>query len=58
VVWALTMGPMGQVSALRETSVLFAAVIGAVFLKERLTVGRLIAAAMIAAGAFLLSVGR
>jgi drug/metabolite transporter (DMT)-like permease len=58
VVWALTMGPMGQVSALRETSVLFAAVIGAVFLKERLTVGRLVAAAMIAAGAYLLSVGR
>ena len=55
VVWALTLGPMGQVSALRETSVLFAAVIGVVFLKERLTLVRLGSAVMIAAGAFLLS---
>ena len=55
VVWALTMGPMGQVSALRETSVLFAAVIGMTFLKERLTPARLGAAAMIAAGAFQLA---
>jgi drug/metabolite transporter (DMT)-like permease len=57
VVWALTMGPMGQVSALRETSVLFAALIGVLFLKERMTLARLGAAAMIAAGAFLLSAG-
>lgn len=55
VIWALTLAPMGQVSALRETSILFAAVIGVVFLKEKLTVARMVAALMIAGGAIALS---
>jgi drug/metabolite transporter (DMT)-like permease len=55
VIWALTLAPMGQVSALRETSILFAAVIGVVFLKEKLTLPRTIAAVMIAGGAIALS---
>jgi drug/metabolite transporter (DMT)-like permease len=55
VIWALTLAPMGRVSALRETSILFAAVIGAVFLKEKLTPARLTAALMIAGGAITLS---
>jgi drug/metabolite transporter (DMT)-like permease len=55
VIWALARAPMGQVSALRETSILFAAVLGAVFLKERLTLPRAGAAAMIAAGAVVLA---
>jgi drug/metabolite transporter (DMT)-like permease len=55
VIWALTMAPMGRVSALRETSILFAAVIGVVFLKERLTPARTAAALMIAGGAIALS---
>jgi drug/metabolite transporter (DMT)-like permease len=33
-VWALSQTPMGQVSALRETSVLFAAFFSAFVLKE------------------------
>jgi len=57
VVWAMSLAAMGQVSALRETSILFAALIGAVFLKERLTARRLLGAAMIAGGAVALSVG-
>jgi drug/metabolite transporter (DMT)-like permease len=57
VVWAMSLSPMGQVSALRETSILFAALIGAVFLKERLTAQRLAGAAMIAGGAVALSLG-
>ena len=57
VVWAMSLSPMGQVSALRETSILFAALIGAVFLKERLTARRLVGAAMIAGGAVALSLG-
>jgi drug/metabolite transporter (DMT)-like permease len=57
VVWAMSLSPMGQVSALRETSILFAALIGAVFLKERLTVQRVVGAAMIAGGAVALSLG-
>jgi drug/metabolite transporter (DMT)-like permease len=55
VIWALTLAPMGQVSALRETSILFAAVIGVVFLKEKLTPARVTAALMIAGGAVALS---
>jgi drug/metabolite transporter (DMT)-like permease len=57
VVWAMSLSPMGQVSALRETSILFAAVIGALFLRERLTARRLLGAAMIAGGAVALSLG-
>ena len=54
-VWALSVSPMGRVSALRETSVLFAVVIGALFLKERPTLARVLAATMIAGGAALLA---
>ena len=54
-VWALSISPMGRVSALRETSVLFAVIIGAAFLKEPLTWPRAGAAAMIAGGAALLA---
>jgi len=56
-IWALTVAPMGQVSALRETSILFAAVLGALFLKEKVTVERAGAAAMIVAGAVVLAAG-
>jgi drug/metabolite transporter (DMT)-like permease len=51
VIFAMTLGPMGPVSALRETSVVFAALIGRVFLHERLTWWRLGACCVIAAGA-------
>jgi drug/metabolite transporter (DMT)-like permease len=57
VIWALAHAPMGQVSALRETSILFAAVLGALFLKEKVTLPRAGAAAMIAAGAVVLAAG-
>jgi drug/metabolite transporter (DMT)-like permease len=57
VLWAMSRTPMGQVSALRETSILFAALIGAVVLKERLTPRRLLGAAMMAGGAVALSLG-
>ena len=42
---------MGAVSALRETSVVFAALLGAAFLDERLTGLRIAACCIIAAGA-------
>ncbi|MFD0937109.1 EamA family transporter, partial [Methylobacterium trifolii] len=51
VIWAMQRDAMGMVSALRETSVLFAAVIGRVFLGERLTAQRLASCAAIALGA-------
>ena len=45
---------MGSVSALRETSVVFAAVIGRVFLQERLTMFRIVACTVVALGAICL----
>ncbi len=54
VIWAVTLAPMGMVSALRETSVLFALLIGAVFLGERLTLRRVLSALVIVAGTIVL----
>ena len=54
VIWAVTLAPMGTVSALRETSVLFAALIGVVFLKEKMTMRRLFACIVITGGAIVL----
>jgi drug/metabolite transporter (DMT)-like permease len=54
VIWALSQAPMGQVSALRETGILFAMLIGVLFLKERPSGRQIVAGAMIAGGAFLL----
>jgi drug/metabolite transporter (DMT)-like permease len=56
VIVALAAAPMGPVAALRETSVVFASLIGWMFLKEPLTVWRLAACVVIAAGAFCLGV--
>ena len=51
IIWAMQASPMGAVSALRETSVVFAALLGAAFLGERLTTQRIVACCIIAAGA-------
>ena len=51
IIWALQGKAMGAVSALRETSVVFAALLGAAFLGERLTAWRIAACCIIAAGA-------
>jgi len=48
---------MAHVSALRETSVLFAAVIGAVILKEGFGIYRIVAAGIIGTGVILMQVG-
>nr|WP_308605899.1 EamA family transporter [Massilia sp. DJPM01] len=49
--WAMTAAPVAVVAALRETSILFAALIARVFLRERLGVRRLCAVGLIAGGA-------
>jgi len=54
VIWALTLGPMGPVAALRETSVLFAALIGTLFLGERGGRARILSAGLVAGGLILL----
>ncbi|ARB25817.1 EamA family transporter [Pseudomonas tolaasii] len=55
--WAMTSAPIATVSALRETSILFGVVISAFVLKEHLTLVRIVAACIIAAGAMLLRLG-
>ena len=57
VIWALSLGAMAYVAALRETSVIFAAVIGARVLGEPFGSRRLAAATAVAAGILLLYVG-
>ncbi|MBL6947132.1 MAG: EamA family transporter [Rhodospirillales bacterium] len=56
VLYALSQGAMAHISALRETSVLFAALIGVVMLHEPLGWRRIVAALIIAAGVILLQV--
>ena len=53
--WAMSTSPMAQVSALRETSILFAAVLGALFLCEPISLRRIVGGAGIAAGAICLA---
>lgn len=50
VLWAMTRAPVAAVAALRETSVLFAAVIGALWLREGFGVARIAGAASVVAG--------
>jgi drug/metabolite transporter (DMT)-like permease len=54
VIWAMTVAPIAIVAALRETSVLFAAVISVIILKEQLRPARVIAALMIVFGLALI----
>ena len=55
--WAMTKAPVATVAALRETSVLFAALLGAWFLKEAFTPRRLIGTCAIVGGVMALRLG-
>ncbi|HEY8625681.1 MAG TPA: DMT family transporter [Solirubrobacteraceae bacterium] len=57
VLWAQTRGELAVVAALRETSVVFAALLGAVFFHERLPKRRAFASVLIACGAASLALG-
>ncbi|MDH4189752.1 MAG: DMT family transporter [Betaproteobacteria bacterium] len=48
--WAMTQAPIALVAALRETSVIFGALLGALFLGERFTRRRLVATVAVLAG--------
>ena len=50
VLWAMTRAPVAAVAALRETSVIFAALIGAIWLKEGFGLARLAGAATVVIG--------
>jgi len=53
VIWALAMAPMAMVSSLRETSVLFAAVLSTFVLKEGFGVWRFVSAGLVTLGLVL-----
>lgn len=53
-IWAMTVAPIAIVATLRETSVLFGALIAVIFLKEHLRPARVVAALMIVAGLALI----
>ena len=55
--WAMTRAPVASVAALRETSVLFAAIIGTVLLKERFGLQRGLGTAIIVGGVMALRFG-
>jgi phosphonate utilization associated putative membrane protein len=55
--WAMTRAPVATVAALRETSVLFAALLGSWFLKEAFTVRRAAGTAAIVVGVMALRLG-
>ena len=57
VVWALALAPMAAVSALRETSVLFAAVMGVKLMGEPLGTRRIVSATLVAAGIVMIELG-
>ena len=54
-IYALALGPMAHVAALRETSVLFGALMGTLLLGEPFGVRRVVAAAVIVSGLILMN---
>ena len=56
-IWAMTVAPIALVAALRETSVLFGALIAVVVLREPLRATRIAAAVLIVAGLALIRLG-
>jgi drug/metabolite transporter (DMT)-like permease len=48
--WAMTRAPIALVAVLRETSVIFGAILGAIFLHEKMTRQRLLATGAVMAG--------
>ncbi len=58
VIWAFTQAPIALVTALRETSIIFALIIGVGILKERLSLAKLLSTMITITGAFLLRVSK
>lgn len=58
VIWSFTHAPIALVTALRETSIIFALLIGVVFLKEKLDLAKLFSTAVTLSGAILLRYSR
>jgi drug/metabolite transporter (DMT)-like permease len=58
VVWAMTLGAIGVIAALREASVLFATLIGVWYLRERVGAARLLSSGTILLGILLVAAFR
>lgn len=58
VVWGFTEAPIALVTALRETSIIFALLIGVIFLKERLDIWKVLSTAVTIVGAALLRLSK
>jgi len=55
VLWAQVRAPLAEVAAVRETSVVFAALIGMIFLREKFGTRRVAAAILISAGIIMIA---
>lgn len=58
VVWAFTQAPIALVTALRETSIIFALLIGVFLLRERLSLAKVVSTTLTMLGVILLRVSR
>ncbi len=58
VIWAFTQAPIALVTALRETSIIFALLLGVFFLKERLDLAKVLSTVVTLSGAILLRFAR
>ncbi len=58
VIWAMTQAPLALVSAVRETSMVFAVLFGVFFLKERLDLARLASTGLTLIGTVMLKLSR
>ncbi len=58
VLWAMTLAPLALVSAVRETSMVFAVLFGVFFLKERLNLVRLASTAITLIGVVMLKANK
>ncbi|MGI9425067.1 MAG: EamA family transporter [Hyphomicrobiaceae bacterium] len=53
-IWAMTLSPIAHVAAVRETSVVFAAILGVILLKEAIVPARVMAAGIVLCGLIIL----
>jgi len=58
VIYAFTIAPIALVTALRETSIIFALIIGVFFLKERLNLIKVVSTMITISGVILLRLGK
>ena len=58
VVWSFTQAPIALVTALRETSIVFALLIGVFVLREKLSLGKVVSTMIVLAGVLMTRLGR